>query len=81
MAIRPIGPSVPPALQPLLNEMRDASIELTTPTFPHLVFATTTALQPPAADYQNCIYFNTTIKRLAVSDGANWLRMDTGAAI
>lgn len=81
MAIRPIGPDVPAVLQPLLNEMRDAAGEQANPTYPHLVFATTTALQPSAADYQNCIYFNTTIKRLAVSDGTNWLRMDTGAAI
>lgn len=79
--IRPVGPEVPPALRGLLTELRDAVVELQTPTYPHPLFSTTTALQPPAARYPGCVYFNTTIKRLAVSDGTNWLRMDTGAAI
>lgn len=79
--IRPVGPDIPPALQPLLTEMRDALIELQTPTYPHPLFSSTTAKQPPAARFTGCVYWNTTISRLAVSNGTNWLRTDTGATI
>lgn len=81
MTIRPVGPEVPPALRALLTEIRDAVVELQTPTYPHPLFSTTTALQPPAARFTGRVYWNTTISRLAVSNGVNWLRTDTGAAI
>lgn len=51
------------------------------PGEPTAVFACTTAGMPAAADYPNRVLRNTTLNILAVSDGANWIRQDTGAAI
>jgi hypothetical protein len=81
MKVAPVGPDAPPALAELLNDLRNGLLELAEPTYPHAVFATTTALMPPAADWPSCVLKNTTLNVLAVSDGTNWIRQDTGAAI
>lgn len=80
ISIPPVGPDVPIALQLLLSAMREGVMGLGEPTYPQPVFATTTALRPPASAYRYCQYYDTTINRLAVSDGIDWRRMDTGAA-
>lgn len=51
------------------------------PDVPRPVYSCTTANMPPAADYTNCVLRNTTLNILAVSDGTNWIRQDTGATI
>lgn len=80
MIIRPVGPDAG-SLAPLLNELRDAVQELLNPTFPHPAFATSSTSLPPAADYPSAVVHVTDLNILAVSDGADWIRQDTGAAI
>lgn len=48
---------------------------------PSPVYACTTANMPAAASFRDCVLRNTTLNILAVSDGASWIRQDTGAAI
>lgn len=36
---------------------------------------------PDAAEYEAHMVWNTTIDRVCVSDGTNWLRQDTGASV
>lgn len=54
---------------------------LNAPGEPTALFARPTAGMPPAADYPNRQLWNTTIKRICVSDGVHWLRTDTGAIV
>lgn len=54
---------------------------LENPAYPRPVFTCTTAEMPSAALYPNCVLRNSTLNILAVSDGTNWRRQDTGAAI
>lgn len=77
--IRPVNPTSPDAA--LLAEMRDAILALENPTKPVRVWSSTTANMPPAANWTNCVLLNTTLNILAVSDGTNWKRQDTGASI
>lgn len=46
---------------------------------PRPVYACTKALLPPAADFVNCVVRITDLNILGVSDGASWIRQDTGA--
>jgi len=55
--------------------------DLHRPMQPAPVFACSTAQMPPAADFPNCVLRNTTLNILAVSDGTDWRRQDTGATI
>lgn len=80
IAIRPVTQDAG-ILAPLLSEIRDAVMELMEPTQPQAVFACATADMPPAVSFPNTVLRNTTLNILAVSDGANWIRQDTGAAI
>jgi hypothetical protein len=41
----------------------------------------TTAKLPDAEAYIYCAVYNTTINRICVSDGTNWIRQDTGATV
>jgi hypothetical protein len=77
--IRPVDPTSADAA--LLNEMRDAILRLENPMQPVRLWSATTASMPPAANWTNCALLNTTLNILAVSDGTNWIRQDTGAAI
>lgn len=82
MIVDPIGPDVPLALAPLLTSMRDAIMELLTPTEPRLAFRSTVAGLPrPASDWTGCIVDLTDLATLAKSDGSSWVRIDTGAPI
>ena len=80
IAIRPVTAEAG-ILAPLLEDLRNAVLELQTPTQPHAVFACASADMPPAEDWLNCVLRNTTLNVLAVSDGSAWIRQDTGAAI
>jgi hypothetical protein len=81
MSLRPIGPDVPPQLRALLSELREAITELQEPTQPQPVYACATTDMPPAASFASRVLWNTTLNILAVSDGTDWRRQDTGAII
>jgi hypothetical protein len=66
------------ALEELVTELERA---LDAPGEPRPVYACPTAEMPPAASYPNGVLRNTTLNILAVSDGVNWIRQDTGAVI
>lgn len=61
--------------------MRSAVLELLTPTFPKRVFACAEASLPSAAAFTHCVVKVTDLDILAVSNGTDWIRQDTGAAI
>lgn len=77
--------AVPSGLEPhvaaYLQELEDRVSRLEAPQEPSRLYACTTANMPAAADFIGRILRNTTLNILAVSDGANWIRQDTGAAI
>lgn len=81
MIVDPVGPDVPPGLAPLLNSMRDAIMELFTPTEPRSVYPTLEASLPPAAAWPSTVVLVTDLNVLAHSDGSDWIRADTGAPI
>lgn len=60
-------------------ESRLARIELGQSPLP--LFACTTSNMPAASSYVGCVLRNTTLNILAVSDGTNWIRQDSGAVI
>lgn len=76
-----IGPDLPETVRPLMLAVVSAVRELHAPTMPARLLACSTLEMPPAADWKNCILLNATLNVLAVSDGANWIRQDTGAPI
>lgn len=76
----PVG-QVPPNVAEYLEDLEARIGRLEDPQQPVPVPAYTTALMPPAASFMNCVLRNTTINILAVSDGTNWKRQDTGASI
>lgn len=80
MIIRPVGPDAG-SLAPLLNDLRDAVQELLNPTFPQPVFAIASTSLPPAVDYPSAVARATDLNILVMSDGVDWRRQDTGAAI
>lgn len=51
------------------------------PRKPVRVYACLQADLPPAADWSNCVLRVTDLNVLAFSDGSDWIRADTGAAI
>lgn len=73
----PLPPGQPNGLYDIENELRER-IE---PTKPHRVCALLQADLPPAGDWTNCIAWVSDIPALAVSDGTDWIRTDTGAPI
>jgi len=79
--LHPIGPGIPEALRALLKSFRDALEGLQVPAEPKPVFATAQAGLPPAASYPACVALITDLNILAHSDGAHWIRQDTGAVI
>lgn len=48
---------------------------------PQPIYACATSGMPAAGAFTNCVLRNTTLDVLAVSNGAAWIRQDTGAAI
>lgn len=76
----PVG-QVPPQVAEYLSglEVRIAALEGA--DGPKQVFASTTANLPDPADFFQCVLLDTTLNILAVSDGSDWIRQDTGAPI
>lgn len=68
-------------LERLKLELEGAFDRLDQPMEPKPVFACATSELPSAAAYANCVVRNTTLNILIVSDGANWIRQDTGASL
>jgi hypothetical protein len=60
-------------------EIRLGALE--TAQSPMPVYACTQAQLPAAAAYLNCVVRVSDLNILAASDGTNWRRQDTGAAI
>ena len=79
--LTPIGPGIPEPLQAVLKSIQDAVLSLQTPGAPQAVFAVVQAQLPPAASYPQCVVLVSDLNRLAHSDGAHWIREDTGAVI
>lgn len=81
MSLPPVGPQVPAGMAALLSGLRDAVMSLLAPAGPTPLFATTAAGLPPAAAWPQCLALVTDLNILAHSDGAHWIRQDTGAVI
>jgi len=79
--LTPIGPEIPPALRPVLTSLHDAIRDLQTPGEPIPAFAAAQAQLPPAASHPQCVALVSDLNVLAHSDGAHWIREDTGAVI
>jgi len=79
--LSPIGPAIPEAFHAVLKSIHDAIRELETPQAPKPVYACVQAKLPPAASYGQCLALVTDLNVLAHSDGAHWIREDTGAVI
>lgn len=77
----PPGPGVPDALRGVLKSFHDALSALIAPGEPQALFAVAQAKLPPAASYPNTLLLVTDLNILAHSDGAHWIRQDTGAVI
>jgi hypothetical protein len=76
----PVG-LIPPLVADYLQGIEDRIALLENPQGPTPLFASTTADMPDPAAFVGCVLRNTTLNILAVSDGANWIRQDTGGAI
>ena len=79
--LTPIGPGIPEAFHAVLKSIHDAIRDLQTPAEPKPVYAVVQAKLPPAASYPQCVALVSDLNILAHSDGAHWLREDTGAVI
>lgn len=77
----PVGPAAPEALRPLLKSLHDAVLGLLAPAAPSPLFAVAQAALPPAAAHSQSLVLVTDLNILAHSDGAHWIRQDTGAVI
>ena len=81
MMLAPVGPGVPEAVRAVLKSFQDALAALASPGAPTPLFATASTTLPPAADHPRTLLIVTDLNILAHSDGANWIRQDTGAVI
>lgn len=86
VSIRPVGIGIDSwiALSPLLNEMRDAILELQTPTQPSKLATVDQADLPPADDFKECAVHVGDANCIAISTDVagtwTWRRAD-GSAI
>lgn len=81
MSLAPIGPAVPESVRTVLRSFHDALSALIAPGAPTPLFAVAAADLPPAAAYPRTLVLVTDLNILAHSDGAHWIRQDTGAVI
>ena len=79
--LSPIGPGTPEGLRGVLKTFHDALSSLMTPGAPTPLFAVPQAGLPPAAAHPQTLALVTDLNILAHSDGAHWIRQDTGAVI
>ena len=73
----PLG--VDPGLALHLDELEGRLAALEGGLGPRPVYACAKPGLPPAAAFLNCVVRVTDLNILAVSDGVNWIRQDTGA--
>jgi hypothetical protein len=79
--LSPIGPGVPETVRTVLKSFHDALTGLMAPGAPTPLFAVAAAGLPRAADHPQTLVLVTDLNILAHSDGAHWIRQDTGAVI
>ena len=79
--LSPIGPGVAEPLRAVLKTFHDALLGLLAPGAPTPVFAVSQAGLPPAAAYPQTLVLVTDLNILAHSDGAQWIRQDTGGVV
>lgn len=80
--MKPVPQSMSAAdLAAWLDLVRTAIMELQEPTAPHRLYRTASTDLPPASGFAGCVVDLTDINTLAKSDGTNWRRVDTGAAL
>lgn len=77
----PVPINAPSILQPFMQSVAEAIQELQVPTYPHPSYRTASTTLPPAASYPGCIIDLSDLNTVAKSDGVNWRRVDTGAAL
>jgi hypothetical protein len=77
----PIGPAIPASVRGALKTLDDAVSALQAPAAPTPLFAVEAAGLPPAAAHPRTLVLVTDLDILAHSNGANWIRQDTGAVI
>jgi hypothetical protein len=77
----PPPPGAPESLRAVLKSFYEALLGLSAPAEPRAVFAVAQAGLPPAASYPQCVVLVSDLNILAHSDGAHWIRQDTGAVI
>ena len=77
----PVGPGTPEGLRALLKSFHDAILTLLAPGAPTPLFALPQAALPPAGAHPQSLVLVTDLNILAHSDGAHWIRQDTGAVI
>jgi hypothetical protein len=74
-------PQAPLWARTLIDQINKEFIQRDNPTTPVKLPSYTTDEMPNAADNAARMLWNTTISRVCVSDGTNWLRQDTGATV
>lgn len=77
----PVGPAIPPAVAAVLKSHADAISALREPKAPVRLHAVASTDLPPAANWTNCAIVASDLGVIVVSDGSDWIRQDTGAAI
>lgn len=68
-------------LEQLKLELEQAFDAARSPQSPTPVFTEDEANLPPPADFKDCVLLVRDLNILAHSDGSDWIRQDTGAAI
>lgn len=76
-----VGPEIPETIRPFAMSVVEAIRALQNAGSPAPVFACTKVDLPPATEWPSCILRISDLDILAVSNGAAWIRQDTGAAI
>jgi hypothetical protein len=76
-----LGPEVDPSLRPLLGALIEAVRALRAPGAPTPLFSCQAAELPPASAWPQSLVLVADLSTLAVSDGAAWVRQDTGDVI
>jgi hypothetical protein len=77
----PVGPGIPAEVSPVLRSHEDALRALQYPQAPGPMYAVDSADLPPAASWQYHMVLVTDLDIPAHSNGTDWIRSDTGAAI